>query len=150
MWHLIKSTDDDKKLKDYAVKIGGFQKLILEIKNEIGIKNDSFKSWKGLCTFLVQFNTKYRKCDDVIIKHEDPYFRSEASRYIFALVELDTEKRAELLGITRALYSDAKLAKKWYRDISKIIHPDVCNEAHADQAMAKLGQLYRRMIKDGE
>lgn len=150
MRHSICSSKDEDELKDYAKKIGGFHNLIDEIKSEIGIKRDTFRSWKGLCTFLAQFNSRYKKFDNVEVNSADPYFKSEGSRYIFALVELDTEKRAEMLGITRELYSDSILAKKWYRDISKKIHPDVCNETNADKAMAKLNQLYRRMIKDGK
>lgn len=149
MWETINSSNNLNDLKQIANDMGGFKKLIEKVKNDIGINNRTFKSWNGLFTFILQFNKKYRTSDNKISIVSDPYFKSDSSRYIFALVELDGEKRAEMLGITRELYSNNEMAKKWYRDISKKIHPDVCGEENAEKAMAKLNQLYGRMTQNG-
>jgi len=79
---------------------------------------------------------------------EDKYFKSIKHRYIFALTELDGEIRAKILGITKELYNDKKKAKKWRDKLTVLLHPDVCNIEGAEKAMAKINELYERMIED--
>jgi len=80
--------------------------------------------------------------------NEDLYFKSQAHRYIFALVELDGESRQRVLDINDELYHDKEKAKKWRDNIVKLIHPDSCKIEDMENAMAKLNYLYSRMIKD--
>ena len=80
--------------------------------------------------------------------NDDQYFKSLQHRYIFALVELDGESREKLLKITRELYNDKDKAKSWRDKIVKLIHPDVCTIEGSDKAVAKLNELYSRMVED--
>lgn len=79
---------------------------------------------------------------------KDKYFISKQHRYVFALVELDGENRAKLLEITRELYYDKNKAKAWRDKIIKLIHPDVCIIDGVEKAMAKVNELYSRMVED--
>lgn len=79
---------------------------------------------------------------------EDKYFKSKKHRYIFALIELDGQSRATILGITKELYNDKDKAKKWRTNLTKLIHPDVCDIDGAETAMAKINDMYERMIEN--
>ena len=79
---------------------------------------------------------------------EDKYFKSKQHRYIFALVELDGTVRAKILGITKELYHDKNKAKIWRDTLVKQIHPDVCSVDGAEAAVAKVNELYSRMVED--
>lgn len=85
---------------------------------------------------------------DEIKTQEDKYFISKQHRYIFALVELDGVIRAKMLGITKELYHDKSKAKMWRDTLVKQIHPDVCSVDGADKAVAKVNELYSRMVED--
>lgn len=82
------------------------------------------------------------------IEQEDKYFKSKKHRYIFALIEIDDTSRAKILGITRELYNDKAKAKQWRDDLVKQIHPDVCTIEGAEKAVAKVNELYSRMVGD--
>lgn len=85
---------------------------------------------------------------DEIIEENDKYFKSKVHRIVFALVELETESRAQILNITNELYHDKKKAKKWRDNLSKMIHPDICKIDGAVEAMSVLNELYEGMIED--
>ncbi|XVN13447.1 hypothetical protein QZH47_17585 [Pseudomonas corrugata] len=78
------------------------------------------------------------------------YFSSDAAFYIFVLVHLDGRNRAKLLGITSELYESKKKSKEWRNSIIKAVHPDSCKHPEADEATAKLNELYEGMKKNGE
>ena len=78
----------------------------------------------------------------------DRYFISKQHRYIFALIELDGENRAKILGITKELYHEKQKAKAWRDNLIKLIHPDICAIEGSDKAVAKLNELYSRMVED--
>jgi hypothetical protein len=80
----------------------------------------------------------------------DTYFHSQDSMLIFALLYLDGDVRAKLLGINEALYESEKKAKNWRAKIVKKIHPDYCKHPRADDATSKLNAIYARMIQHAE
>lgn len=94
----------------------------------------------------MEINNKRQNTDTNI--EGDKYFISLKHRYIFALTELDGENRQRILGITNELYNNKDKAKIWRNNIMKLIHPDVCNIEDSEKAMAKLNELYSRMIED--
>jgi len=77
----------------------------------------------------------------------DPYFKGEAERYIFFLLEMDGEARKQKLKINRLNYSDKAYAKKWKDSIAKIVHPDNCKHPLAEAAYTELTEMYKGMIK---
>lgn len=145
MWNEIGT---EEELKEYSNNIGGFIKLRDIVKTDLGVNQNTFKSWKGLYQFIIQFNKKFQKGKKEECDVE--YFKSKADKYIFALCELDGENREKMLEITREHYSQLKLAKSWRNNIVKLIHPDHCKSKNAKEAIAKLNQIYERMIKYGK
>jgi len=79
------------------------------------------------------------------VNGEDIYFKSEASRYIYALTELDGQHRMKELEIDEEFYYDKEKAKTWRDHISKLLHPDVNPHPLAATAHAKLNDLYNSM-----
>jgi len=128
-----------KEFKDKYKNIGGFKQAVSDIKMMIGIQSNSFKNWNGLFTFYSL--KKYR---------EDSFFISEEAKLIFALTQLDGENRAELMGITKKMYSSLAESKNWYRKNTSKLHPDRCSHPQAYEAVAKLNNIYERMKKHGE
>ena len=54
----------------------------------------------------------------------------------------------EKLKIYKAHYINKDLAKEWYKEIAKKIHPDVCKEDGAEEAMAELTSIYNKMVSN--
>lgn len=75
------------------------------------------------------------------------YFISQEAFLIFVLLHTDGEKRAEMLGVTEELYESIQKAKAWKRSLVKILHSDRCKHPFADEAIAKLNEIYSRMKK---
>lgn len=151
-WMSVSSVEELKKL-------GKFREVSNSIKNDVkdtGIKisgrgwNDLWKSIEqfkdSISKFCPKQQPKAKKIEIVKQTNEETiYFNSQASEYIFYLIELDGEIRMKKLGITNAHFKNKRLAKKWREDISKAIHPDVCQHPYATQAMSKLNDLYSQM-----
>lgn len=74
------------------------------------------------------------------------YFKSEAARIIYALVQLDGEQRLKELKIDRSYYRDTEKAKKWRNEVAKLIHPDRCKHPQAALATNKFTEIFENMI----
>jgi len=74
------------------------------------------------------------------------YFKTDADKYIFALLELDGPSRTKVLGITKKMYSSKELADKWYMNILENIHDRSSSDGEAQKALVKLNTLYGEMI----
>ena len=48
-------------------------------------------------------------------------FTSNEAKIIYTLLNNEGEKRAEILGITREMYSSLKKSKKWHNHLAKFI-----------------------------
>ena len=51
-------------------------------------------------------------------------FISKQAEYIYYLTELDGKTRNNKLGLTDIHYESKKEAKKWYKNIARLVHPD--------------------------
>jgi hypothetical protein len=80
----------------------------------------------------------------------DDFFISKEAKLIFAILYVETEKRADLLGITEDLYESLSAAKEWFSSIMKTIHPDKCDHPEATKASSELNKIYKRMRKHGK
>jgi len=117
---------------------GGFKEAVTFVKKAIGIEKNSFRSWNGL------FNL-YQK--NIAI---DDFFVSEEAKLIFALTQLDGEKRAEILGIKQEMYSSLSESRKWYAGYASKLHPDRCSHPFSTQATSQLNNIYESMKKYGK
>ena len=80
-------------------------------------------------------------------RSRDLYFRGEAERYIFFLLELDGKPRLDKLGVNLMHYKSKGVAEAWRAQIAKVIHPDICSHPLAGKAMTIFNDMYRGMIK---
>lgn len=77
----------------------------------------------------------------------DDYFKSEETFLIFVLLYVDGEKRADFLGIKEEMYESKAKAKEWRNSLVKILYPDRCKHLFANEATAKVNEIYSRMKK---
>lgn len=142
----ILSVQSEEELKS----MGSLKELRLELQSIVGddikLKMDT---WGHLYTSILAVNSLVKRCsgESVIQKEGDLYFKSEAEKYIFFLLELEGEVRQRKLKINKAHYLNPQIAEKWRNAIAKTIHPDSCKHIKAEQAMAELNKLYQEMIK---
>jgi len=80
-------------------------------------------------------------------EYVNDFFKSKEKEFLFYLTKLDGKQRNILLGITEEHYNDKNLAKQWYRDIAKLVHPD---KDGTNKAFSVLNELYKIMIDDEE
>ena len=80
------------------------------------------------------------------MNNQDLYFKNEASKYMFALTEVDGRIQLNLLGVDYNHYRDENLAKNWYEYVKQTIE----NSEYTDlaEAMGILKVLYDEMITE--
>lgn len=100
----------------------------------------SIQSIKKLISLGSNDEDAQKKCNDL-------YFKGDAERLIYTLLDLDGKTRLDKLGVNRTHYSKKEIADKWRKEISKVIHPDVCVHPNASSAMAELNEMYKEMVK---
>lgn len=141
-------------------KIGNLRTVKMEINKDIkkltGRKNlDGFvkmgsNSWKGQYDKIVALKKIINVFNDNGVQASENnlnYFKSEADKYIFCLLELDGEERMKQLKIYKSLYVNKNAAREWYMNIARNIHPDTCKLEKSVEAMAELTSIYNKMVK---
>jgi len=113
--------------------------------NNFQIKTNTWENLYSSILILKQINKYIPNNNDILLN--DLYFRGDAERYIFILLELDGKQRLDKLGVNKMHYSKKDIANEWRNKISKIIHPDICMHPQASNAMAELNKMYKEMIK---
>ena len=124
------------ELKEFGT-IDEIKAKIEEIISPLKISSNSFEE------LLEVILTLKNKWVDII---EGPFI-SKKEEYIFYLTELDGKNRIRKLGITDKHYEDKEIARKWYRNIAKIVHPDK-NNSKNDEAFKILNELYKIMTDE--
>ena len=78
--------------------------------------------------------------------NQDLYFKNEASKYMFALTEVNGRIQLNLLGVNCSHYRYKNLAKNWYEYVKQTIE----NSEYTDlaEAMGILKVLYDEMITE--
>ena len=82
-------------------------------------------------------------------KEEKYFFVRESVKYIFALNNMEGEKRNEIIGLTDKVYDSLKEAKDWRNKLVQKIHPDKNqdNIEEREKAFTKLQEIYTRIEK---
>ena len=78
--------------------------------------------------------------------NQDLYFKNEASKYMFALTEVDGRIQLNLLGVNCGHYRYKNLAKNWYEYVKQTIENSEYTDL--DEAMGILKVLYDEMITE--
>ena len=140
-------------------QIGNLRTVKMEINKDIkkltGRKKlDGFikmgsNSWKGQYDKIVALKKIINVFNDNDVQSSENnlnYFKSQADKYIFCLLELDGEERMKQLKIYKSLYVNKNAAREWYMNIARNIHPDVCKTEKSAEAMAELTSIYNKMV----
>jgi hypothetical protein len=124
----------------------GLEEVEKQIEDHIGAPI-LFKTLEEAYEWWYTFSRKFNK-----IENDAPVgFISISSAYVFYLTKLEGKQRNKLLGVTDDLYEDIKKAKKWFRNISQYVHPDICTDDDPNgMAFIELKKLYDVMIEEDE
>ena len=76
--------------------------------------------------------------------NQDLYFKNEASKYMFALTEVNGKIQLNLLGVDYNHYRDENLAKNWYEYVKGVIEDSQYRDL--TEAIGVLEVLYEGMI----
>ena len=151
-WYEAKSIDDLKEigtLRTVKIEINKDIRKLTGKKNLDGFIKMGSNSWKGQYDKILALKKIINifEVDDVQSNNNEGYFKSEADKYIFCLLELSGEERMKQLKIYKSLYINKDAAREWYMNIAKSIHPDICNSEKSAEAMAELTSIYNKMVK---
>jgi hypothetical protein len=161
-WKHITSEDDLRKLKNIS---GSFLAIKEQLSNDLGLDVPA-RGYSELFKYIQNFQYLFKEeaHQDVQITgdrleqphiatdtHEDAYFfASEQHRLTYALIRLEGSQRMDMLGITDEHWRNKNLVQKWFRDLSKKIHPDHNKVAKADLAWQKLEKIKDDLMKHAE
>ena len=157
-WYEAKSIDDLKEigtLRTVKIEINKDIRKLTGKKNLDGFIKMGSNSWKGQYDKILALKKiinifevdDVQANNDVQSNNNEGYFKSEADKYIFCLLELSGEERMKQLKIYKSLYINKDAAREWYMNIAKSIHPDICNSEKSAEAMAELTSIYNKMVK---
>ncbi|WP_265432586.1 hypothetical protein [Aeromonas salmonicida] len=123
-------------------KAGNIPDLVKQIKNTISpltIEADTYDELFDVVIFLQKNFVSFIKGP----------FISRQAEFIYYLTELEGKQRNRAIGITDNHYEDKNIAKKWYKEVSQLVHPDKGGNATAFNVLRK---LYEVMVdvKDDE
>lgn len=100
---------------------------------------------------MTESNEKETEISNALVESNaflyDDYFHSKEAFLIFVLLYMDGEQRANFLGINEEIYESKDKAKEWRNTLVKLLHSDRCKHLSADEATAKVNEIYSRMKK---
>ena len=136
MYEKVKSVKSIEELK----VLGSIEDIIFIVQEVIKPIKIKATTYEELLEYIKVLQCKW------VDFQEDEFFKSEESKYLFCLTEVDGCKRNEVIGLTDELYDDKNLAQKWYRKILKIIRADVRDSERTRNAFNELNKLYRTIM----
>ncbi|WP_430229794.1 hypothetical protein [Nitrosomonas communis] len=77
-------------------------------------------------------------------------FISKQSEFIYYLTHLEGEQRNNAIGLTDELYDDPELAKRWYKSLSQLVHPDKGGDPVAFDVLRKLYDIIMDVEDDAD
>jgi hypothetical protein len=143
-YHQVRQTIHSWLGKNLTFKANGWEDLLKAVKRIQSLPGEELV--QPMSDYSVQPTEDSNYGETVSSDETTLYFKSEAARIIYALVELDEEYRLKELGIDKSYYGDSDKAKKWRNKLAKIIHPDQCKHPKAALATTQLTQLYKNMV----
>lgn len=141
------NSDIDKFLEEKGLDVGpkNSKKFVARKWNELYSKTLKIKSFY----FSLENKSRGEKLEKKGGKKtvEIEYFKSRSDELIFYILELSGKNRNEKLGVKESFYRNKKQGKTWRNKILKEIHPDVCTNERANEAIHAFEQLCELIIK---
>jgi hypothetical protein len=120
----------------------------IEDLKEAGNVPDLVKQIQNMISPLKIEADTYDELFDVVIclqKNWLPFtkgpFISRQAEFIYCLTKLEGKQRNRAIGITDEHYEDTTIAKKWYKEVSQLVHPDKGGDATAFNVLRKLYEV---------
>lgn len=138
-----------EELKEFGTLKAVREEFLQHTPSKGGFKLNTYKGMLEAVTYIREA-TKMAYCEmtgQPAPEYNSLFFKGKAEEYIYHLTQADGGTRCRALGITRILFHDPEKAKQWYREISKVVHPDNCNHPLAAEAMNEVTRLYKDMIR---
>ncbi len=148
----ILNVHSEEKLRS----LGKLNDVRKTVNNTFGFKvPGKGRGWKGYYNRIVELQKLSQLFHKAPIENgngsnghsDDVYFKTKATKYIYALSELDGQQRMKELDIDEDYYYDKEKAREWRDHISKLIHPDINKHPLAETAHSKLNELYQSMTE---
>lgn len=128
----------------------------IESFKKLGTLSDITKKLNEIVNPLIIEADTYEALYEVFQRLEEKWsdfmkgpFVDKRAEYTFYLTMLEGKQRNRMLGITDEMYDSPELAKKWYRGIVKLVHPDMESD-NMNKAFNVLQQLYEVMLDNNE
>lgn len=130
--------------KEEIQKMGKLEEIVGILEREIFPLKIEVKNSTELYEVVKKLNKNWK-----MKKEEKDFFVSESAKYIFALNNMEGEKRNEIIGLTDKVYDSLKEAKDWRNKLVQKIHPDKNqdNIEEREKAFTKLQEIYTRIEK---
>lgn len=159
-WKNISSEDDLQNLKTV---FGSFQAIKQKLSDDLKMKVPA-RSYSELYKFIQKCQIIFGELNqensntitpeiilpDQFIHKDSMFFVSEQHRLTYALIRLDGSQRMDMLGFTDELWTDVEKIKKWFRNLSKYVHPDYNKIPEASLAWQNLEKLKNDLLKHAE
>ena len=120
----------------------------VEDLRESGNIPDLVKQIKTLISPLTIEADTYDELFDVVIFLQNNWlpftegpFKSRQAEFVYYFTQLEGKQRNKAIGITDEHYEDTTIAKKWYKEMSQLVHPDKGGDATAFNVLRKLYEV---------
>lgn len=129
----LKSVEELKQFGSVTEIVQLFEKIVFPLRVHA-------ESYEELFEVLLLLREKW-------VDMCDGFFCSKQKEFTFYLTKLEGKQRNHLIGLTDDLFEDKALLKNWYRNLTKIIHPDVNNDELSELAFNTLNELYQTILE---
>ncbi|PHV25605.1 hypothetical protein CSQ93_22900 [Janthinobacterium sp. BJB426] len=127
----VMSVDDLRKL-------GSVEIIKMELEKEISPLKIEASSYDEIFEIILKLRRNW-------VPFIRGPFISKQLEYAYYLTKLEGKQRTLALGVDERHYHDKQFAKRWYKKIANIVHPDKGGD---NLAFTELRKLYDVMIED--
>lgn len=120
----VQSIEDLKQLGSIKDLVEQLQKLVTPLKVEAKTYEEVFEI---VCTLQKSW-----------LSFAKGPFISKQAEYVYYLTQLEGKQRNDAIGITDQHYDDLAVAKKWFKELAQLVHPDKGGNSEAFDVLKKL------------
>lgn len=142
-----------KDLEEFRVMNFEYEIDMMKILNITSNSREGLVKKIRILRSFIKSQSKESIVQSSYVLDDNHYFKSSSHEIIYYLLELDGKERMKKLDVAEAYYYDKEMAKIWYHELAKKIHPDRVSNLDTDiatKAMSALTAIYDRMSKGGK
>lgn len=142
-----------KDLEEFRVTNFEYEIDMMKILNITSNSREGLVNKIKILRSFIKSQSKENIVQSSYVSDDNDYFKSESHEIIYYLLELDGKERMKKLDVAEVYYYDKDMAKIWYHELTKKIHPDKVSNLDKDiatKAMSTLTAIYVRMSRGGK